>query len=130
MPLVDHSVMVACLQQVSTRSPNGAKDKATELSAKMETFWNKCFSKVYPTKVDTMGKSRVKVAVAEQMTDCILTNATAHFESRCRRLCSLLGVERNKVSTCVANVFKGRWDLVDERVREPLRRSVPPDPAN
>lgn len=39
-PLVDHSVMVASLQQVSIRSPKGTKGKATELAAKMETFWN------------------------------------------------------------------------------------------
>ena len=127
---VDHSAMVACLQQVSIRSPKGAKGKATELSSKMETFWKERFSKVYPIKVDLVGKSRVTAAVAEQMADCILTNATTHFEYRCRCLCSLLGVDLKKVSDCVANAFRGRWDFVDERVREPLQRAVPSDPAN
>ena len=114
---------MACLQQVSVRSPRGAKGKATDLAAKMETFWNERFSKVYPKKVDVVGKSRVTAAVAEQMADCILTNATTHFESRCRRLCNLLGVDRKKALVCVENAFRERWDMV----RECLQRVMPSD---
>ena len=129
VPPVNHSTMLACLWQVSTRSTRGVKGKETELAAKMETFWKESFSKVYPNRVDAVGKSRVTAAVAEQMADCILTNATTHFESRCRRLCILLGVDRKMALSCIANAFRGRWDLVDERVREPLHRAIPPDPA-
>ena len=79
VPLVNHSTMVACLRQVSIKSTKGAKCKATE---QMQTFWNEHFSKVYPKKVNIVGKSRVTAAVAEQMADCILINTTTHFESR------------------------------------------------
>ena len=97
VPPVNHSTMVACLNQVSTRSKRGAKGKATELAARMETFWKERFSLVFPEKVNAVGRSRVRAAVAEQVTDCVLTNSTTNFESRCRRLCSLLGVDRKKV---------------------------------
>ena len=73
---------MALLQQVSTRSKTGAKGKATEI----EKFWTEKFSKVYPTKVQAVGKSRIRAAVAEQIVDCILVT---HFENRCVKLCRL-----------------------------------------
>ena len=81
VPPVNHSTMLSCLRQVSTRSTRGVKGKETELAAKMETFWKESFSKVYPNRVDAMGKSRVTAAVAEQMADWILTNATTQVQT-------------------------------------------------
>lgn len=71
----------------------------------------------------------MKAAVAEHVADSILTNATTHFESRCRRQCSLLGVDRKMVPSCIANVFRGSWALVDEIAREPLQRSILSEPC-
>ena len=63
-------------------------------------------------------RSMPKATVPESMTDCLLTNATTHFKSRCMRLCGLLGVDRNRTANCVDNAFRGMWDLVDEVARE------------
>ena len=129
VPPVCHSTMVACLQQVSTRSPTGAKGKSTELAKKMEKFWDEKFSKIYPERVEAEGRSLLRSAVAEQLTSCTLNNTTMHFESRCRRLCKLLGVDSKRSDACIRSAFVGKWDLVDEEVREPLRRVLPSDPA-
>ena len=82
VPLVNYSTMVACLQQVSIKSTKGG-----------QLNWPRgCRPSFLQSLV---GKSRV---TAEQMTDCILINATTHFESRSRILCSLLGVNRKRAS--------------------------------
>lgn len=131
VPVVDHSTVTACLQQVSTRYPRGAKGKATELATRMGTFWNEEFSKIYPERVDAVGRSHLKATVADQMMDCLLTNATTHFQSRCRRfLVSRLGMDRREASTVVTDAFRGRWDLVkDLDATETLRRVLPSEPA-
>ena len=56
--------------------------------------------------------------------DC-LTDATTHLESRCRRLCTLLGMGRQEAATSVRHAFHGHWDQVDKRVRESLLCSIP-----
>ena len=129
VPPVCHSTMVACLQQVTTRSPKGSKGKESELSTKMEKFWKEKFCKIYPEKVNTIGKSLIKANIADQMTNCILTNATTHFRSRCTRLCTVLGLNRTRSQICVSNAFKGKWQLVDSEVKETLRRVIPTNPT-
>lgn len=130
VPQMCHSTAIACLQQVSTRSPRGVRCKATELVERMERFWTEKFQAVYPDRVDTVGRSRIKQVVAEEMVTCTLTNATSHFKSRCMLLCSLLGLDKKRTATCVDNAFRGRWDLVDEEAREALKRVLPSHPSN
>lgn len=76
VPPVCHSTMIACIQQVTARLPKGARGRATELAAKMERFWKDKFCQIYPEKVNCIGKSRIKAIIADQMTDCLLVNAT------------------------------------------------------
>ena len=79
--------------------------------------------------MNCVGKSRIKAIIADQMTECLLVNATSHFRSRCARLCKILGLNRTRSNICVANAFKGKWKLVDSEVREPLRSVLPGDPT-
>lgn len=46
-----------------------------------------------------------------------------------RRLCSCLGLDRKSCASSVSNAFRGKWKLVHEVAREPLRRVLPPDPT-
>ena len=107
VPPICHSTSIACLQQVTTRSTTGAKGKS---ALEREIFQG------LPRQSGS--RSMPKATVPESMTDCLLTNATTHFKSRCMRLCGLLGVDRNRTANCVDNAFRGMWDLVDEVARE------------
>lgn len=129
VPPVCHSTMIACIQQVTTRSPKGARGRATELAAKMERFWKDKFCQIYPEKVNCIGKSRIKAIIADQMTDCLLVNVTTHFRSRCVRLCRILGLNRTRSNICITNAFKGKWEFMDAEVKEPLQRVLPPYPT-
>ncbi len=51
-----------------------------------------------------------------QMLVCIINNTTIHFASRCN-----MGEEKMDSARVVNDVFKGRWDLVPESMRAPLR---------
>ena len=67
--------------------------------------------------------------IAENIADHLLTNATTHFMSRCKRLCGLLGGDRRRTQACMDNAFQGRWDLVDKVAREPQQRVIQLDSA-
>ena len=129
VPPVSHSTMVTCLQQVTTRSPKGSRGKEGELAVKMEKFWKEKSSNIYPEKVNTVGKSLIKANVANQMTNCLLVNATTHFQARCTRLCTVFGLNRMRAKICISNAFKGKWELVDLEVRETLQRVIPANPS-
>ena len=71
--------MVACLNRVTVKSNCGAKYKAEELGAEMQTYWDSFFSKVQPDRVAMNSRSRLKSMLADQMETLLLTNATTHF---------------------------------------------------
>lgn len=72
-----------------------------------------------------VGRSQLKARVIDQMLVSILNNATIHFASRFRKYTIHLGVEKKDSARVVGDAFKGRWDLVPESVRMPLREILP-----
>ena len=76
-------------------------------------------------QVNIVGRSHVKARVIDQMLVCILNNATTHFASRCKKYCIHLGVEKKDSARVVNDMFKGRWDLIPESTRAPLRTILP-----
>ena len=125
VPPVNVATITACMQQLILRGVGGRKAKSSELAGRMATFWEERFSKVYPDKIKAVGLSRITQVVSESIVKDYLTNATTHFESRCKRLCTLLGLERQEAENSVRHAFHGQWDQVDERVRESLLCSIP-----
>ena len=67
VPEPNHSVMIACLDQVCLRCRRGAKCKSTDLLERMSIFRERVFCKIYSEKVDMRGKSMLKALVADQM---------------------------------------------------------------
>ena len=126
VPPVNATTITACMQQVLLRGAGGRKAKSSELAGRMAKFWNERFSKpIYPDKLKAVGQSRITQVVSENIVKDCLTNATTHFESRCKRLCTLLGLGRQEAATSVRHAFHGQWDQVDKRVRESLLCCIP-----
>ena len=69
---------------------------------------------VYLHKVNGVGRSHIKKAVANQITECMPLHSP---------------VDRSKTVICVENAFRGGWELVDEKARDVLKRILPSNPA-
>ena len=73
------------------------------------------------------GKSILKALVAEQMQVTISTDVIHRFRSRCIKLCLALGAEDRRTATkWVDAAFLGRWENVQDKPGEALRRVIPP----
>ena len=121
VPPVTHATMLACLNQVSTKSPRGGKGKEDDLASNMRSFWSETFSKIIPERINMEGRSQLKARVIDQMLVCVLNNATTHLSSRCRKYIIHLGVEKRDSARVLNDVFRGRWELVPESIIVALR---------
>ena len=79
-----------CINCVCSRDNKGPRPKDDSLGASTRTFWNKHFSRAYPDLLDGKGLSVLKELLAQQMIDCILTDAKTRFQSRLARLIHFL----------------------------------------
>lgn len=127
LPDINVSTMKQCINRVCLSDNRGAKTKDLELNAKLEMFWENCFRNVEPTKVDMRGKSRLKVAVAERLLNCILTDVKTHFSSRFSKLiCSLDNdIGKSESRKITHQVFNGEWENVPEGLRDELKSILP-----
>ena len=119
---MSHSTMVACLNQVTSKCNKGAKCKSAELGAEMQTYWE---DKIFLDRVDMVGRSRLKVIVADQMEMLILANATTHFWSRYVKTCILQGLSKSEARRSVSAAFAGRWEEVPPMTAEWLKGVIP-----
>ena len=76
-----------------------------------------------PSRVDMRGKSHLKVAVAERMLNCILTDIKTHFPSRFSKLiCSLDdGIGKSESRTITHHAFNDEWEQILEGLRDMLK---------
>ena len=130
VPSPTHSVLVACMEQVATRSNRGKKCKELDLLREMRVYKEEKFSRAYSDKVDLTGLSMIKALAAEQMSTLIHTDVTNRFTSRCTKLCiELGGVEKKPLARKIVNsAFLGRWDEVPKVCSEVLKRVIPKNP--
>ncbi len=110
LPTPDHSLTIACLEQVCEKIQTGVKSEVIELTRDNS---EKVFSDIYHFKVDVRGKSKLKRLVAEQMLTVVSTNVSVRFENRCTKLYRSVG-DLSKKSACrvVRSAFSGNWEDV------------------
>ena len=73
---------------------------------KVNAVGKSLISKIYPDNLlNAVGRSLIKANVADQMTNCLLVNATTHFRARCTRLRRVLGLDRTRAKICVGSAF-------------------------
>ncbi len=60
LPTLDHSLMIACLEQVCEKIQTGGKCKYSFVIELTRDYGEKVFSDIYPSKVDMRRKSKLK----------------------------------------------------------------------
>ena len=113
IPEPNHTVMVACLDQVCLRAKCGVQCKASDLLSQMKEYWDRVFCKIYPDKVDMTGKSVLKALVADQMFVTITTDVATRFRSRCL---ALGANDKRTASQMVDAAFLARWENMSDPV--------------
>ncbi len=71
IPVPNHSLMIACLEQVCEKYQRGRKCKSTEALELAKDYREEVFSEIYPDKVDMKGLSRLKSMFKSRCSACL-----------------------------------------------------------